>query len=173
MLSGNGVNEYLRISLEFIGICIYIVQYVVECRIFNIVKPVKETRIFYNEQRLYIRHQIDSHQCLISIDLTRAGIYDRLEVIVDLILVENIIYDFSLFHLGLVESVRIHLLEVKLLTVLSGQSYAYDSFIISSCSRHAICSAVINFELSRALFKRIIIFINLGKELFYPCFHDV
>ena len=99
MLSGNRVDEYLRIRLEFIGIFIYVVQHVVECRILNIVKPVKETRILYDEQRLYIRHQIDSHQSFISIDLTRAGVYDRLEVIVDLILIENIVYNFGFFHL--------------------------------------------------------------------------
>ena len=79
-------------------------------------------------RRLYIRRNINSHKRFIGENLAVMSINNRLEMILNLVLVKNVIYH-SGFILGIrIEPAAAGTLEAHLLGILLRQSYPDKSF---------------------------------------------
>ena len=146
MLARQGIDEDLRTRLKGLRVVCYELEDIVECCKFNVIESSEDLGVLDNGQRLDIRLRIGPHQSFVSIDLAGMCIDDRLEVIVDLVLIKDIVNDPCFFDLGVVKTVSIEPLEVDLLAVLSGEGDIDESLVIFTDPGLSLSRAVIYFH---------------------------
>ena len=75
-------------------------------------------------------------------------INDRLEVIVDPVLIKYLINNLGFLDLGIVKAVGAQSLDAHLLTVLPRQRDTYKTFVIRTCLGSALSDPVVDLDLS-------------------------